>query len=1230
MARKASVTSKRFADFDKFKEAVFIIDAATLDPLYFNAAFERLHADMKDRLPDFDDRFLDAKTHAEVIEGKECIVQTFERIPPFHEQIDTHDVRVAVADVEEILLTKVRDDSISPSRLLSSFDPVVNLIVYRAVEFFGCSAAFLILPPKDKSGESEIYRYSRGKKTEPTASRFVLSSFIREYHDLLFTHGYSILTDHVEEVRTADPRFDGFLRETKAHSMVTVPFFAGGKLVGYLSLINYAKKDGKKDLFFADYVANSIGSIFYRSGLYRKIFLDETTNLPWVSSIAQAYPSFIAKNAEMPISIIEFDYLHFRMIARAYGSETAEAILSKTADVLRSIYPESLLARKNGTDVFLVVTPGIADAVTMEVGHIGEEIQKEFAGIMVTLCFGVYQVKDTKEEFDSAILKAALAHRRAKGDPFHRIRIFDEEMDRKEALSVYYANRFRQSVEEDDFHIFIQPKYNLEKEAFFGGEVLVRWKLNGQFVPPNEFIPQFEANGLTHDLDLHVLEKTCAILAGWLKETPEKAVPLSVNFSRVDFADPHLFESILAIIEKADIPHEYIEIEITESAYVEYEEQIISFIQKCHATNIKVLMDDFGSGISSFNSLKNLDIDCIKLDYKFLSKGGDNRKKRKIIEGIVSIARSISLPVVIEGVETATEAAFFRAMGVRYVQGYLFGKPMPVEEFEGLTNRSIGSSFENGDDSRLLLNEFLDANSNLNFFFAHVDTLAAIYRFDGQGLYPVLINRKLEQTIAIYGAVSNFLRQDLLSFFDKEKADEIRACLTAPHRNYVFSEKNIYMFHYGTHVIPFYMQGLLIQSETDGNRYYLFTASQVQQDEKPLLQEGTESLEWLLTSTIQGCAIIDKNGNILTHNQFLKKYYPSIAVGENAEDLFRHRFDNEVNLHRVYLPEQEMVFDVAVRRLDYHGQKASLLIFSELGNPGSYISEIGGDGFKFYDRLVSTMNTVAVCYVEIDLDTDSFFQINFKDHENFVYHDAINRGSYTGNLYQRFLSSVTEAELPEVRERMRLDNLIEACKAMSPFTIGYKLNYGGLYHRLTTKFYFDKGHHYACFFLEDTTGERLRDFDTLTACLTRRAGIDLMERHINEHPLNQMAFFILDLDSFKKLNDTYGHPLGDRVLSKIHEAFERLPSTYIYPTRMGGDEFCLLLEDRGEHFKTDDARLLIDDALRNIGHEVGLNKEIHASIGCALIPEDGTTIQTVYPKADTDLYNQKKKRKAKR
>ena len=212
---------------------------------------------------------------------------------------------------------------------------------------------------------------------------------------------------------------------------------------------------------------------------------------------------------------------------------------------------------------------------------------------------------------------------------------------------------------------------------------------------------------------------------------------------------------------------------------------------------------------------------------------------------------------------------------------------------------------------------------------------------------------------------------------------------------------------------------------------------------------------------------------------------------------------------------------------------------------------------------------------------------------------------------------------------MSLASLIEASKSLSPSDVFYKISGQKQFYEIKMKFYHDSGHYYASYYCIDITQTKLKDFDTLTGCMSRNGGGSFIESYFKQHPLQKMAFIIIDLDKFKSLNDTYGHPLGDKVLAQMHHAFKKLPDAYRYSTRLGGDEFCILLKDRGNHMDKDVIRKEIDDVIKKIGLEVGLGIETHCSCGFALFPEDGNNIDALYSVADKDLYEHKKKKKLK-
>ncbi len=246
-------------------------------------------------------------------------------------------------------------------------------------------------------------------------------------------------------------------------------------------------------------------------------------------------------------------------------------------------------------------------------------------------------------------------------------------------------NRMTVALETGEFVVYLQPKVDLRSKAVAGAEALVRWADPGRgVVPPDEFIPLFEKNGFVIELDLYVFEQVCALLRDWL-HAGVAPVPVSVNFSRAHLIDPLFLERFEAIRESYGVPASFIELELTETLVFENPKLLASVIDRLHGAGYSCSMDDFGSGYSSLNVLKDLAVDVLKLDRVFF-EAFDSAGSRcsDVVDVVIDLARRLDMKTVAEGVETEEQAAFLAEAGCDMMQGYLFSRPVPIGDFERL------------------------------------------------------------------------------------------------------------------------------------------------------------------------------------------------------------------------------------------------------------------------------------------------------------------------------------------------------------------------------------------------------------------------------------------------------------------------------------------------------------------------------------------------------------------
>ena len=233
-----------------------------------------------------------------------------------------------------------------------------------------------------------------------------------------------------------------------------------------------------------------------------------------------------------------------------------------------------------------------------------------------------------------------------------------------------------------EFQVYLQPKYSTKEEVISGAEALVRWIHPTEgFVAPYRFIPIFENNGFIIHLDDYMITEVARLQAKWIAEG-KKVVPISVNVSRVHFAREDLAEHICKLVDQFGVPHNVIELELTESAFFDDKDMLLNTIKRLKAYGFEISMDDFGAGYSSLNSLKELPLDVVKLDAGFFREADEDGRGKVIVGDTISLAKKLDMKIVAEGIETREQVDFLATQDCDLIQGYYFAKPMPVAEFE--------------------------------------------------------------------------------------------------------------------------------------------------------------------------------------------------------------------------------------------------------------------------------------------------------------------------------------------------------------------------------------------------------------------------------------------------------------------------------------------------------------------------------------------------------------------
>lgn len=442
-------------------------------------------------------------------------------------------------------------------------------------------------------------------------------------------------------------------------------------------------------------------------------------------------------------AFIRIDIEKFQLINSFFGMDEGDNLLKYMADYLQNVEKEYryITYGRIEADIFAVCFSYKSEKeITDFVKKFTNQMEKYPLDFDITPLFGVYLVKNRDLSINEMYDKANLASKNCKGNYIQNYFFYTKEMSEEIIKEQHIINNMKNALKNEEFVLYLQPKYELQRNSIAGAEVLVRWiTADGRMISPGEFIPVFERNGFILKLDQYVWEKTCQLLAGW-RDEGRKIFPVSVNISRVSLYNPKIVDVICGLTEKYNIPPEWLQLELTESAYTGNPKAIKEMMEQLQKKGFSILMDDFGSGYSSLNVLKDIAVDVLKIDMKFLDGSGDDGRSENILASVVRMAKWLNMPVVAEGAERKEQVSFLHSIGCEYVQGFYFARPMPVKEYEKLLYEQ--PYFED-DETRGTSNDtnaIWTANMQMEMIFSNMMQAAAIYEYSDGNIEVVRVN----------------------------------------------------------------------------------------------------------------------------------------------------------------------------------------------------------------------------------------------------------------------------------------------------------------------------------------------------------------------------------------------------------------------------------------------------------------------------------------------------------
>lgn len=931
------------------------------------------------------------------------------------------------------------------------------------------------------------------------------------------------------------------------------------------------------------------------------------------------------ENTDEKMAFVRLDIDRFQLINSFYGTGVGDEVLKFVAESIINYvkkYDKVTYGRMEA-DVFAICLS--YEEVCNALEHI-YAIRNHFKNYPLEFdlmpAFGIYVIEDKDLPVELMLDRAKLAAKTIKGQYLKNYAFYTDDIGAALEEEQQIVNEMVHALETEQFAVYFQPKYNVKSRQPVGAEALVRWEHPEKgMISPGKFIPIFEKNGFITKLDYFVWNRVCFMLRGWIDEG-EKPNPISVNVSRVNLFNPNIVRIICELVDSYEIPRELVQLELTESAYADLTLAMKEKVQKLREEGFLVLMDDFGSGYSSLNVLKDIEVDVLKIDMRFFESTDVGGRGENIVASVVRMAKWLDIPTIAEGVEKEEQVEFLKNIGCEYVQGYYFAKPMPAYAYNSIACASNG--LEKLNKKTFDTNQIFAMDTEMENFVSDSTQAIAIYEYDQETLEVLRVNnayyelmgyddryirannlldvleeksRKiihdtLEEVIQTKGTVgceyekvlSNGKRVWLHLKLKYINSIEGRNIIIGTHMD-ISSEKQVedsfnkyvYALQSATMFDESKEEGILIVDDLEFNRnilremmrdqYRIFEASNGR-EALEILEEHSNQIRLILLDIVM--PVMDGREFLAIKNKNLM--YRDIAVvvitAEEDTQIQLNMLESGVNDYITKPFMKEMVLRRINNVLEYNNRFRDMMYeYSKIAKKLSVKNSI-------YDTILIVDDSDLNRAIMKDIFKNDFTVLEATNGEEALI--IIQQYNYRVDaiLLDLFMPVMDGVEFLNLKKQNEMMADIPVIVITADDTVAQQVNVlelGAsdyvvkpivaeiLIRRVNNVM--ESRYQYKKMLKQYYNVVEQTTADPLTHLYSRSTAEEMIMRIIKENPDKCHALIVMDVDDFKEINDTYGHSYGDVVLLNLADRMKKFFRTGDVLARANGFQFCMFMQD---------------------------------------------------------------------